>query len=132
MKNDIDTTKELVLQLMPMYADLNVHGDVFGGWIMSQVDTAGGVLAAQKAQGRVSTVAVTNFLFKEPVFLGDLVHFYAEVTKVGNTSIHVEVEVWARRSRYKDLIKVTEATLVYVAIDENRKPRPVLCPTSEN
>ncbi len=117
--------KELVLQVMPMPSDTNIHGDIFGGWIMSQVDIAGAVAACQLAQGRVSTVAVNNFVFKEPIFIGDLVSFYAKITKIGNTSITVDVEVFAKRKRFKDVVKVTEATLVYVAIDEDRKPRPV-------
>jgi acyl-CoA thioesterase YciA len=117
--------KELALRIMPMPADANIHGDVFGGWIMAQVDIAGSIPASQLAKGRVSTVAVTTFLFKEPVYIGDLVTFYTKVTKVGNTSITVDVEVYAQRKRFNETVKVTEATLVYVAIDENRKPRPV-------
>jgi acyl-CoA thioesterase YciA len=121
------SSKNLALQIMPMPGDSNPHGDVFGGWIMSQVDIAGSVPACQLAKGRVSTVAVTNFVFKQPVYIGDLVMFYANVTKVGKTSITVEVEVHARRNRFgDDVVKVTEATLVYVAIDQEGKPRPVM------
>lgn len=119
----IDKEKELVLKVMPMPSDTNIHGDIFGGWIMSQVDIAGAIPASQLCKGRVSTVAVNNFVFKKPIYIGDLVSFYAKVIKVGNTSITVEVEVWAQRQRYEDTIKVTEATLTYVAIDENRNPR---------
>ncbi len=120
----IDKDKELVLRVMPMPSDTNIHGDIFGGWIMSQVDIAGAIPATQLCEGRVSTIAVNNFLFKEPIYIGDLVSFYAKVVKIGNTSITVEVEVWAHRKRLnKEVIKVTEATLTYVAIDENRKPR---------
>jgi len=94
---------------------------------MSNVDIAGAIPACQLAKGRVSTVAVNSFVFKEPVYIGDLVTFYTKVTKVGNTSVTVDVEVYARRHRFADeLIKVTEATLVYVAIDENRRPRPIV------
>ena len=94
---------------------------------MSQIDIAGSVPASQIAKGRVSTIAVTSLVFKQPVFVGDLVTFYTTVTKIGNTSITVDVEVFARRHRYADeVIKVTEATLVYVSIDENRKPRPII------
>lgn len=119
--------KTLALQIMPMPADANIHGDVFGGWIVAQADIAGAIPACQLAKGRVSTVAITNFVFKEPVYIGDLVTFYTKVTKIGNTSVTVDVEVYVRRHRFADeLIKVTEATLVYVAIDENRKPRPVI------
>lgn len=93
---------------------------------MSQVDIAGSIPACLLAKGRVSTVAVNNFVFKQPIYIGDLVSFYATVTKVGNTSITVDVEVIALRNRFGDQVKVTEATLVYVAIDEDGKPRPVI------
>jgi acyl-CoA thioesterase YciA len=109
---------------MPMPADANIHGDVFGGWIMAQVDIAGGILAARRANGRVATIAVTSFLFKQPVFVGDLLSFYARLLKTGSTSITVEVEVFAERNRLQaDVVKVTEATLVYVATGDDRKPR---------
>jgi acyl-CoA thioesterase YciA len=112
------------LRVMPMPADANVHGDVFGGWIMAQVDIAGALPAVRRANGRVATVAVNSFLFKQPVFVGDLLSFYAEVVKVGNTSITVNVEVYAERNRLQvETVKVTEATLTYVATDEDRKPR---------
>lgn len=114
------------LRVMPMPADANVHGDVFGGWIMSQVDIAGAIPAARRANGRVATIAVNSFLFKHPVFVGDLLSFYAEVTKVGNTSITVSVEVYAERNRLQaDTVKVTEATLTYVATGADRKPRQI-------
>ena len=113
-----------VLRMMPMPADANIHGDVFGGWIMAQVDIAGAIPAARRANGRVATVAVTSFLFKHPVFVGDLVSFYANIAKTGRTSITVDVEVYAERNRLqKEVVKVTEATLVYVATDERRQPR---------
>lgn len=112
------------LRLMPMPADANVHGDVFGGWIMAQVDIAGSLPAVKRANGRVATIAVNSFLFKQPVFVGDLLSFYADVIKVGNTSITVQVEVYAERNRLNaEVVKVTEATLTYVATDEFRKPR---------
>ncbi|MFN9479119.1 MAG: acyl-CoA thioesterase [Betaproteobacteria bacterium] len=113
-----------VLRVMPMPADANVHGDVFGGWIMAQVDVAGAIPAARRANGRVATVAVTSFLFKQPVFVGDLLSFYARIVKTGTSSITVEVEVYAERNRLQaEVVKVTEATLVYVATGEDRKPR---------
>jgi acyl-CoA thioesterase YciA len=113
-----------VLRVMPMPADANVHGDVFGGWIMAQVDIAGSVPAAKRANGRVATIAVTSFIFKQPVYVGDLLSFYANVIKTGNTSITVDVEVYAERNRLNaEIVKVTEATLVYVATDNDRKPR---------
>jgi len=115
-----------VLRVMPMPADANLHGDVFGGWIMAQVDIAGAVPAARRANGRVATVAVTSFLFKNPVFVGDLLSFYAEIRRTGATSITVEVEVYAERMRLQtEVVKVTEATLVYVATGDDRKPRPL-------
>jgi acyl-CoA thioesterase YciA len=114
------------LRILPMPADANVHGDVFGGWIMSQVDIAGSLPAVKRANGRVATVAVNSFLFKHPVFVGDLLSFYADVVKVGTTSITVQVEVFAERNRLNaEVVKVTEATLTYVATDEFRKPRPI-------
>lgn len=114
------------LRVMPMPADANIHGDVFGGWIMAQVDIAGSLPATRRANGRVATVAVNSFLFKHPVFVGDLLSFYADIVKVGNTSVTVNVEVFAERNRLQtEIVKVTEATLTYVATDENRKPRPL-------
>jgi acyl-CoA thioesterase YciA len=113
-----------VLRMMPMPADANIHGDVFGGWIMAHVDVAGAVPAARRAAGRVATIAVTSFVFKHPVFVGDLVSFYADIVRTGNTSITVEVEVYAERNRLElEVVKVTDATLVYVATDDTRKPR---------
>jgi len=114
------------LRVMPAPADANVYGDVFGGWIMSQVDIAGSLPATRRANGRVATVAVNSFLFKQPVFVGDLLSFYADVVKVGNTSITVKVEVYAERNRLQAVtVKVTEAILTYVATGPDRKPRPV-------
>ncbi len=114
------------LRMMPMPADANVHGDVFGGWIMSHVDIAGAVPAVRRANGRIATVAVNSFVFRHPVFVGDLVTFYADIVRVGNTSLTVQVEVYAQRNRADDrVVKVTEATLTYVATDEQRKPRVV-------
>ena len=112
------------LRVMPMPSDANIHGDVFGGWIMSQVDLAAAVPAVRRANGRVGTVAVNSFVFKQPVFVGDLLSFYAKIIKTGTTSITVNVEVYAERHRLaSEVVKVTEAILTYVATDENRKPR---------
>lgn len=125
IKTSLPTTTP-TLRMMPMPSDANIHGDVFGGWIMAQVDIAGAVPATRRANGRVATIAVNSFLFKQPVFVGDLLSFYAEVIKVGNTSITVSVEVFAERNRLEsDTVKVTEATLTYVATDEQRKPRHI-------
>ena len=114
------------LRMMPAPSDANVYGDVFGGWIMAQVDIAGSLPATRRANGRVATIAVNSFVFKNPVFVGDLLSFYAEIVKVGNTSITVNVEVYAERNRLQAcIVKVTEATLIYVATDSDRKPRKV-------
>ena len=118
--------REPVLRVVPMPADVNQHGDIFGGWIMSQVDIAGGVLAARRARGRVATVAVNSFTFKQPVLVGYLVTFYAEVVRVGRTSVTVDVEVYAQRNPTDIVtVKVTEASLTYVAVGGDRKPRPI-------
>ena len=118
--------KEPVLRVVPMPADANQHGDIFGGWIMAQVDIAAGVLAARHARGRVVTVAVNEFQFKQPVFIGDVLSFYCEIVRVGTTSITVNVEVYAQRNPSDvETVKVTEATLTYVATGPDRRPRPV-------
>ena len=116
-----------VLRIVPMPADTNAHGTIFGGWVMAQVDIAGSIPAWERAQGPVVTVAVNSFVFKEPVFVGDIVSFFARVLKVGRTSVTVDVEVYAQRGRSgsKDVVKVTEAQLTYVAVDASRKPRPI-------
>ena len=117
--------KDPTLRVVPMPSDANYSGDIFGGWIMSQVDIAGSIPAAQLAKGRIVTIAVNSFLFKQPVMIGDLVSFYADVVRVGNTSITVDVEVFAQRRSLHEIVKVTEATLTYVAVDGNRKPRVI-------
>ena len=115
-----------MLRVVPMPADANHNGDIFGGWIMSQVDVAGGVLAGRIARGRVATVAVNSFVFKHPVQIGDLLSLYSEVVRVGNTSVTISVEVYAERSPQDiKVVKVTEATLTYVAIDPSGRPRPI-------
>jgi acyl-CoA thioesterase YciA len=115
-----------MLRVVPMPHDANQHGDIFGGWIMSQVDIAGGVLAARRARGRVATVAVNSFVFKQPVLIGDVVSLFARITRVGRTSITVDVEVFAQRNPDKEItVKVTEASLTYVATGPDRRPREV-------
>lgn len=114
------------LRVVPQPSDANVHGDVFGGWIMAQVDIAGSIPASRRANGRVATVAVNSFVFKQPVFVGDLLSFYADIVKTGNTSVTIDVTVYAQRMRLADeVVKVTEATLTYVATDSDRRPRPL-------
>jgi acyl-CoA thioesterase YciA len=118
--------KELVLKVIPMPADTNGNGDIFGGWVMAQVDLAGSVIPARHVQGRMATVAVNEFVFKQPVRVGDILSFYACVTRIGRTSITVQVEVYAERFRAQgQFVKVTEASLTYVAIGDDGKPRPI-------
>jgi acyl-CoA thioesterase YciA len=117
---------ELVMRVMPLPADTNPNGDIFGGWLMAQVDLAGAVLPARIARGRLATVAVNQFLFKQPVSVGDLLSFYARVERIGTTSVTVHVEVLAERNPANpQVVKVTEANLTYVAIDRDGRPRPV-------
>ncbi len=115
------------LRLVPMPADTNAAGDIFGGWIMANVDVAGSIVAARRADGRIVTVAVNAFHFKKPVFVSDLVSFYAQVVRTGTTSITVDVRVYAERGWHSadpgECVMVTEATLTYVAIDEQGKKR---------
>ncbi|WP_345251058.1 acyl-CoA thioesterase [Pigmentiphaga soli] len=109
---------------MAMPADANPSGDVFGGWIMAQVDVAGAIAAVERAKGRVATVAVNSFVFKKPVFVGDVLSFYTDIVRVGRTSITVCIEVYAQRVQLDaEVVKVTEATVVYVATDGARRPR---------
>src|SRR5450631_2032710 len=120
--------RQLVMRVMPMPADANGNGDIFGGWIMAQVDLAGAVLPARIAKGRIVTVAVNEFVFKQPVSVSDLLSFYAKVERIGKTSVTVNVEVYAERNPANlEVVKVTEANLTYVAIDKDGKPR--LIPT---
>ena len=117
------------MRVMPMPADANGNGDIFGGWIMAQVDLAGSVLPARVSRGRVTTVAVNEFIFKQPVSMGDLLSFYAQVTRIGRTSITVHVEVEAERNPANpQVVKVTQANLTFVAIDRDGKPRPFAHP----
>ena len=121
----LPTDKDLVLRVIPMPADTNTNGDIFGGWVMGQVDKAGAVLPSRRIQGRIATVAVNEFVFKQPVRVGDLLSFYASVVRVGNTSMTVCVEVYAERLKIKGFVKVTEAQLTYVAIDSQGRPCPI-------
>ena len=115
------------LRVMPMPADANQYGDIFGGWIMAQVDVAGAIVAKRQARGRVATVAVNSFVFKQPVSVGDIVSFYAEVVETGRSSIKVNVEVYAERNPVRPItVKVTEAILTYVAINQQGGKRDLL------
>ena len=123
----LPTDKELVLKMIPMPSDCNPNGDIFGGWVMAQVDLAGAVLPARYVDGRMATVAVNQFIFKQPVRVGDILSFFAAVTRIGNTSITVQVEVFAERFQAQGrYIKVTEASLTYVAIDDAGRPRKIV------
>lgn len=127
-ENEVTTLpdREPTLRVVAMPSDANYAGDIFGGWLMGQVDIAGSLPALHRARGRVATVAVNSFVFKQPLLVGDLVSFYAHIVKVGNTSITVDVEVYVQRDpENPSCHKVTEATLTYVAVGEDRKPRPV-------
>jgi acyl-CoA thioesterase YciA len=116
--------RQPALRVVPMPADANQNGDIFGGWVMSQVDIAGSIPASRRARGRVATVAVNSFVFREPVLIGDLVSFYADITREGRTSITVAVEVYAQRNPTDIIcVKVTEASLTYVAVGGDRRPR---------
>jgi len=114
---------EPALRTIAMPADANPAGDIFGGWVLSQMDLAGGVLAHRRAQGRAATVAVTGMTFHLPVLIGDEVSCYAEVVKTGRTSITVKVETWVRRGLTGERVMVTEGIFTYVAIGPDRKPR---------
>ena len=116
---------EPALRTLAMPADANPSGDIFGGWVLAQMDLAGGVPAVRRAGGRVVTVAVEAMRFHAPIAVGDLVTCYAWVAKSGRTSITVTVETWARRRRGSEEVKVTEGTFIYVAIDEAGRPRPL-------
>lgn len=125
----LPSDQEPILRTVPMPSDTNHAGDIFGGWIMAQVDLAGSIPAIRRARGRVATVAVNSFVFKHPVLVGDLVSFYGQIVKTGHTSITVDVTVYAQRGAREGeqevCIKVTEAVLTYVAIDQHRKPHPI-------
>ncbi len=121
---ELPTDQELVLKVIPLPSDTNANGDIFGGWVMAQVDLAGAVLPARIAQGRMATVAVNEFIFKQPVRVGDILSFFGSIKRIGRTSITVQIEVFAERfSDQGRYIKVTEALLTYVAIDDQGRPR---------
>jgi acyl-CoA thioesterase YciA len=122
----LPTDQELVLKVIPMPADCNANGDIFGGWVMAQVDLAGSVVPARYTKGRMATVAVKEFVFKQPVRVGDILSFFSKVSHIGRTSITVKVEVFAERYLTQgQYAKVTEATVTYVAIDDHGKPREI-------
>jgi acyl-CoA thioesterase YciA len=120
-----ETPREPALRAIAMPADANPGGDIFGGWLLSQMDLAGGTVAVRRAKGRVATVAVTAMSFHLPVFIGDEVSCYAEIVKTGRSSVTVKVESWARRGVTGERVKVTEGLFTYVAIGSDRRPRPL-------
>ena|SRR5215472_8706331 len=113
------------LRAIAMPGDANPNGDIFGGWLLAQMDLAGGSVATQRARGRCATVAITEMVFHMPVYIGDEVSCYAQIQRVGRTSITIHIESWARRHRHDTRVKVTEGTFTYVAIGEDRRPRAV-------
>ncbi len=123
---DTPDNDDLAIRVMAMPADTNAAGDIFGGWLMSQMDIAGSVFARRIARGRVVTVAVDSFQFKQPVFVGDLISCYASITRIGKTSLTVHVKAFAeRQGKTHENIQVTEADLTYVAVDDQRRPRQI-------
>ena len=125
-ETQLPTDQELVLKVIPMPADCNGYGDIFGGWVMAQVDLAGSVLPSRLVHGRIARVAVNEFVFKQPVRVGDILSFFSRIKRLGNTSVTVQVEVFAERiNRQGEYVKVTEATLTYVAIDAEGRPHPI-------
>lgn len=125
----LPTDREPVIRIIPMPKDTNPNGDIFGGWIMSHVDLAGSIVAAARIRGRMATVAVNQFTFKHPVYVGDLVSIYGRVERVGNTSLTVYAEVYVQRStigRFSgEIVRVTDASVTYVALDDNGRPTPI-------
>ncbi|TCL73949.1 acyl-CoA thioesterase [Rhizobium sp. BK251] len=127
-----DTAKpkgELTLRTLAMPSDANPAGDIFGGWVMAQMDLASGIRAAERAKGRVVTAAVKEMAFQLPVKIGDTLSIYTEIERVGRTSMTLIVEAWAHRFRYQKLEKVTAGTFIMVALDEHGSPKPI--PTEE-
>jgi acyl-CoA thioesterase YciA len=116
------------IRTVAMPADTNPAGDIFGGWLMAQMDLAGAVAAMRRARGRVATVAVDAMTFHKPVFVGDLVSCYAEVVRTGRTSMTVKIETFVERRASRTIEKVTEATFTFVALDRDGRPRPVDAP----
>ena len=121
----VDFTREPILRMVPQPADMNGNGDIFGGWVLAQMDIAGGTVASRAAQGRVATVAITAMTFVQPIKVGDWVSIYGEVSKVGRTSITIALETVVQRRLESTERRVTHGTFVFVAIDDDGKPRPV-------
>jgi acyl-CoA thioesterase YciA len=117
--------RDPAIRVTAMPADANAYGDIFGGWLMSLMDSAAGLIAARRSKGRAVTVAMDGVVFHEPVSVGDEVSVYGEILKVGRTSLTIAVEAWRRHRHEEDAVKVTDATFTFVAVDQNNRPRPV-------
>ena len=126
-----ESRREPIVRTVPQPADMNGNGDIFGGWVLSQMDIAGGITAARRAHGRVVTVAVTAMTFHLPVYVGDVLCVYAQIGQTGRTSITIHLEAWALRGRGPERARVTEGQFVYVAVGDDRRPRPVPKATQE-
>ena len=122
---DSEPRGELAIRTAAMPADTNAHGDIFGGWLLAQMDIAGGITAAGVARGRVVTVGIESMQFHRPVFVGDVLCAYADLLRIGSTSLTYRVEAWVIRQNGGIRVKVTEGVFTYVAIDDERNPRPV-------
>ncbi len=122
---EVQPRGELAIRTLAMPADANPSGDVFGGWVLSQMDIAGGIVASQRARGRLATVAITAMSFHLPVYVGDVLCVYVDIERIGRTSIATWVEAWALRRRGGQRVRVTEGEFVYVALDAEGRPRPV-------
>jgi acyl-CoA thioesterase YciA len=125
MTGDSEPRGELTVRTIAMPAETNANGDIFGGWVMSQMDQAGGIAGVERAQGRVVTVAVEAMHFIRPVRIGDVLCVYTRVERIGRTSMTIRVEAWARRFQTRIREKVTDATFTFVAIDQDGRPRPI-------
>ena len=125
MTGNSEPRGELTVRTIAMPADTNANGDIFGGWVMSQMDQAGGIAGGERAQGRVVTVAVEAMHFIRPVRIGDVLCVYTRVERIGRTSMTIQVEAWARRFQTRLREKVTDATFTFVAIDQDGRPRPI-------
>ena len=123
------TDAKLVMRTIAMPAHTNYNGDIFGGWVVSEMDKSGGVIATRYARNKVTTVAIENLIFKKPIKQGDIVSFYAKVIKIKTTSIILNIEVWVDRNIYQDEFKVTDGTFIYVSIDQNGKPKKINLPS---
>lgn len=123
--NTTEPKGALTIRTLAMPADTNAAGDIFGGWVLSQMDIAGGIAAAERVHGRVVTVAVEAMTFIAPVKTGDVLCVYTTVERIGNTSITIAMEAWARRNRVADRVKVTEGRFVYVALDDEGRKKPI-------